>query len=314
MVNSKVFDLNDSFEKSFEGINNDKLISSDAEIIREKTLEGIRKKIHLELAPWERIQIARHPERPYTMDYIKLLTKDFIEFHGDREFSDDLAIVGGITKFKDMSVMIIGHQKGRNTKENILRNFGMPHPEGFRKALRLMQMAEKFKIPIITFVDTPGAYPGIGAEERGQGRAIAYNLYVMSQLRVPIISVVIGEGASGGALAIGIADRTLMLENSYYSVISPEGCAAILWKDKTKSSDAAQSLKLTAEDLYKFGVIDDIIPEPDGGAHKDFKKTAENMESYLVKYLNELAELPANRLLQSRYEHYRQIGSFIENA
>ncbi len=313
MFIDRVLDFDKTFDNSFSD-SNEKSADSDIDVAREKTLEEIRKKTHTDLTSWQRIQIARHPERPYTLDYIKLLMSDFMEFHGDRQFSDDTAIVAGIAKIENTPVMIIGHQKGRNTKENIARNFGMPHPEGFRKALRIMKMAEKFRIPVITFIDTPGAYPGVGAEERGQGGAIAYNLFMMSQLATPVISIVIGEGASGGALAIGLSDRILMLENSYYSVISPEGCAAILWKDKTKTQEAADTLKLTAEDLFKLRIVDDIIPEPDEGAHRDHRKIAENVKLSIIKHLNELKELSINKLLQLRYEKFRQIGNFTENA
>ncbi|MBI5416770.1 acetyl-CoA carboxylase carboxyltransferase subunit alpha [Candidatus Poribacteria bacterium] len=315
MLNSNIFNLSDVLDSNLVDTktNNDDTSLSIANSDREKALEEIQKITHTELTPWERVQIARHPERPYTLDYISLAMTNYIEFHGDRQFGDDKAMVGGIACIDNIPVIVMGHQKGRNTKENIIRNFGMPHPEGFRKALRLMQMAEKFKMPIITFIDTPGAYPGVGAEERGQGRAIAYNLFAMSQIKVPIISIVIGEGASGGALAIGLADRILMLENAYYSVISPEGCAAILWKDKTKVQEAAETLKLTAVDLFKNNLIDDIIPEPDKGAHIDYQKTAGNIKQYILKHLHELKKISPNRLLQLRYEHLRQIGNFGEN-
>ena len=312
MINSKVFDLSNPFDNTFDNMDSTQSEVNTYVKSRDEALTEIREKIHTQLSPWERIQIARHPERPYTLDYIKLIMTDFLEFHGDREFGDDKAIIGGIARIETIPIMVIGHQKGRNINENLMRNFGMPHPEGFRKALRLMQLAEKFRLPIITFIDTPGAYPGIGAEERGQGRAIAYNLYIMSQLQTPIISIVIGEGASGGALAIGVADRILMLENAYYSVISPEGCAAILWKDKAKSPDAAAALKLTAEDLFKLGIIDDIIPEPDEGAHRDHEKMADEVKKYILKNLHELCKFSINKLLQLRYDRFRHIGYFIE--
>ncbi|HTK86810.1 MAG TPA: acetyl-CoA carboxylase carboxyltransferase subunit alpha, partial [Nitrospiraceae bacterium] len=233
--------------------------------------------LYNKITPWQRTQLARHAQRPSVLDYINFFCRDFQELHGDRAFADDRAIVGGFARFNDQSIMIIGHQKGRTLKERMERNFGMPNPEGYRKALRLMRLAEKFRRPIITFIDTPGAYPGIGAEERGQAEAIARNLFVMSRLPVPIISVVIGEGGSGGALALGVADRVLMLEHSIYSVISPEGCAAILWDDPAKVQDAAATLKMTAGDLYKLGVIDEVIPEPIGGAHRDPETAAKRI-------------------------------------
>jgi len=260
----------------------------------------------------ERVKLARHTERPTTFDYIKLMINNFLELHGDRRFSDDLAIVGGIGMIDDMPVTIIGHQKGRNVKENIKRNFGMAHPEGYRKALRLMKEASLFGRPIITLIDTPGAYPGIGAEERGQAEAIAYNLFVMSDLKVPIISVVTGEGGSGGALGVGVTDRIFMLSNSIYSVISPEGCAAILWKDASKSDEAAESLKLVPEELLRLKVIDGIIEEPGEGAHKDHDKMAKRIKHTIVKELDELLKIDPETLIQQRYQKYRQIGVFVE--
>lgn len=261
------------------------------------------------LTPWQRTQVARHGQRPSTLDYIGELCRDFLELHGDRMFGDDRAIVGGFARFNDRSVMIIGHQKGKTLKERMQRNFGMPNPEGYRKALRLMRMAEKFQRPIITFIDTPGAYPGIGAEERGQAEAIARNLLVMSRLTVPILSVVIGEGGSGGALALGVADRVLMLEHSIYSVISPEGCAAILWDNPEKVPDAAAALKMTASDLLEFGVIDQIVPEPLGGAHRDPKSVCNLVGKYLTNHLFELLDLPADQLLTQRELKYRKMGA-----
>ncbi len=283
----------------------------------EKKLKDLRSEIFSSLTPWQKALIARHPDRPYTLDYIKLITEDFIELHGDRRFSDDPAIISGIGKINNLPVFIIGHQKGRGTKERIFRNFGQPHPEGYRKALRVMKLAEKFKRPVITFIDTPGAFPGIGAEERGQAEAIATNLMEMSKLKVPIISIVIGEGGSGGALALGVADRLYMLEHSIYSVISPEGCAAILWK---KDGDlgvedfakAAEALKLTAQDLLKFKIIDDIIPEPLGGAHRDPQETANNIAEYILKAIEELKTKTPAKLLEERYKRFRKIGSFRE--
>ena len=259
------------------------------------------------------VRLARHQKRPTTMDYIRLMIRNFLELHGDRRFADDKAIVGGIGFLDDIPVTIIGHQKGRNTKDNLKRHFGMAHPEGYRKALRLMEQAERFGRPIINLIDTPGAYPGIGAEERGQAEAIAYNLYKMSGLKVPIISVITGEGGSGGALALGVADRVYMLSNTIYSVISPEGCAAILWKDATKSEEAAESLKLTANDLLKFKVIDDIIEEPGEGAHTDHEEMARRLKKTLVSSLEELLSKDLRELLDERYEKFRRIGVFIED-
>ncbi|MEW6002306.1 MAG: acetyl-CoA carboxylase carboxyltransferase subunit alpha [Nitrospirota bacterium] len=291
-------------------------ISSEIKKLEKKAKE-IRSEIFSTLTPWQRTLIARHPERPYTLDYINLMTSDFIELHGDRRFLDDPAIVGGVAKIRDIPVFIIGHQKGRVTKERIYRNFGQPHPEGYRKTLRLMKLAEKFKRPVITFIDTPGAYPGIGAEERGQAEAIAVNLMEMSRLKTPIISIVIGEGGSGGALALGVADRLYMLEHSIYSVISPEGCAAILWKrdgdiGTEDFSKAAEALKLTAQDLANFKIIDDIIPEPLGGAHRDPEGTAGKITEYVLKSIQELKAKAPGKLLEERYRRLRRIGSFEE--
>ncbi len=276
----------------------------------EKKMEKALKDIFDNLTPWQRVQVARHPLRPYTMDYIQYLTRDFIELHGDRHFSDDRAIVAGFAKWDGESVCVIGHQKGRDTKENLLRSFGSAHPEGYRKAIRIMRLAEKFGLPIICFVDTPGAYPGVGAEERGQAEAIAYNLREMGELTVPIVVIVIGEGGSGGALGIGVGDRVFVLENAYYSVISPEGCAAILWKDSARSEDAAKALKLTARDLIELGVIDDMVPEPLGGAHRDFETTAENIRGIVNKALKELKEIPRKELPNLRYDKFRKMGVF----
>lgn len=263
--------------------------------------------------------IARHPERPYTLDYIGMIVEDFIELHGDRRFADDPAIVGGVGKINDIPMFIIGHQKGRGTKERIFRNFGQPNPEGYRKALRLMKLAERFKIPIVTFIDTPGAYPGIGAEERGQAEAIATSLMEMSRIRTPIISIVIGEGGSGGALALGVADRLYMLEHSIYSVISPEGCAAILWrKGGELSSDdfskAADALKLTAGDLKAFKIIDDIISEPLGGAHREPEATAKNIAEYISRGLESLKSKSPAKLIEERYKKIRKIGGLTQTG
>lgn len=265
--------------------------------------------LYSNLTPWQRTQLARHPQRPSTLDYINELSREFLEFHGDRSFGDDRAIVGGFARFNGRSVMIIGHQKGKTLKERMQRNFGMPNPEGYRKALRLMKTAEKFGRPIVTFIDTPGAYPGIGAEERGQAEAIARNLLVMSRLTVPIVSVVIGEGGSGGALALGVSDRVLMLEHSIYSVISPEGCAAILWDDPAKVPDAAAALKMTARDLLELGVIDEIVPEPIGGAHRDPRAICDRLAKSLTNHLEQLVDFTPDQLLTQRDAKYRKMGA-----
>jgi acetyl-CoA carboxylase carboxyl transferase subunit alpha len=286
----------------------------------EKKVKELRTEIYANLTSWQKTLLARHPDRPYTLDYIGLLTDEFIELHGDRRFADDKAIVGGLATLKGgMPAVIIGHQKGRGTKERIHRNFGQSHPEGYRKAMRIMELAEKFKRPIITLIDTPGAYPGIGAEERGQGEAIASNLMQMSRLRVPIIAVVIGEGGSGGALALSVADRLYMLEHSVYSVISPEGCAAILWK---KGNDlgpedfarASEALKMTAQDLYRFKIIDEIILEPSGGAHRDPEETAKNIFHKIIEAMDDLRAKTPGKLIEDRYRRLKKIGSFTEEA
>lgn len=278
----------------------------------EKKLGDVKTKIFAGLTPWQRVKLARHPLRPYTLDYINLIMTDFIELCGDRTFADDPAIVGGLAKFNGEGVVVLGHQKGRDTRENIQRNFGMAHPEGYRKALRLMKLAEKFNKPVISFLDTPAAYPGVGAEERGQAAAIAHNLKEMSELKVPIIVVVIGEGGSGGALGIGVGDRIYMLEYSIYSVCPPEACAAILWRDRAKAGDAAKALALTSKDLLKTGIIDEIIPEPLGGAHRQANETALKIKEYLIKGLQGLRGLDHETLLKLRYEKYRCIGSLTE--
>ncbi len=285
----------------------------------EKKVKDLRTDIFSKLTPWQKTLLARHPDRPYTLDYIPLIAEEFIELHGDRRFADDKAIVGGLALIKGNPVVLIGQQKGRGTKERIHRNFGQPHPEGYRKALRLMQLAEKFKRPVVTFVDTQGAYPGQGAEERGQAEAIAANLMEMSRLRTPIISVVIGEGGSGGALALSVADRLFMLEHSVYSVISPEGCAAILWRKSGELSaedfsKAAQALKLTAQDLLKFRIIDDIIPEPIGGAHRDIAQTAQSIADSIVGAIEELTARTPGKLVEERYKRLKKIGSFAQEA
>lgn len=287
----------------------DKKIDLSLELRRlEEKLQLLKKDTYGKLTNWQRIQIARHPQRPYTLDYINMMMSGFIELHGDRSFGDDKAIVAGFAKLNNQKIMVIGHQKGRDTKENLKRNFGCAHPEGYRKALRIMQLAEKFNLAIVIFIDTPGAYPGVGAEERGQAQAIALNLREMAQIATPIIAIVIGEGGSGGALGIGVADRICVLENAYYSVISPEGCAAILWKDGAKAPEAAESLKLTAQDLLKMGLIDEIIPEPLGGAHRDSTGVAQNLKERINKYLKELNALEKEELLKQRYKKFRSIG------
>jgi acetyl-CoA carboxylase carboxyl transferase subunit alpha len=278
----------------------------------EEQLDELRAEIYRNLTPMQRVQVARHPRRPCTLDYLQTIFGDFVELHGDRLFRDDPAIVGGWARLDGASVMVIGHQKGRDTKENLKRNFGMAHPEGYRKAMRLMRLAEKFHAPVITLVDTPGAYPGLAAEERGQAEAIARNLLVMASLRTPIITAVIGEGGSGGALAMGLADRVVMLENSVYSVITPEGCAAILWKDASQRERAADALKLTAQDLLRLGVIDEIITEPPGGAHADAEATAQGLGASLRRHLQELRRLKIDKLLKRREEKYLSMGTLSE--
>jgi acetyl-CoA carboxylase carboxyl transferase subunit alpha len=285
----------------------------------EKKVKDLRTDIFSKLTPWQKTLLARHPDRPYTLDYINLITEDFLELHGDRRFADDKAIIGGLGKINGTPVVIIGHQKGRGTKERIWRNFGQPHPEGYRKALRLMEMAEKFKRPVVNLIDTPGAYPGIGPEERGQGEAIASSLMRMSRLRTPVISVVIGEGGSGGALALSVADRLFMLEHSVYSVISPEGCAAILWRKSGELttedfSRASEALKMTAQDLLSYKIIDEIIPEPSGGAHMDIEETARNISDKVMESIEELKVKTPGKLLEERYRRLKRIGSFVEGV
>ena len=280
----------------------------------ETKLEQLKSNVYSDLSPWQRVQLCRHPKRPYALDYIERIVSDFEELHGDRRFKDDLAIVGGTAIFEGQPVMIIGQQKGRNTKDNLKRNFGCPNPEGYRKALRLMQMAEKFNLPIITLVDTPGAYPGIGAEERHVAEAIAVNIRDMSALSVPIISIVIGEGGSGGALGIAVADTVMILENSYYSVISPEGCAAILWKDRAAAPKAAEALKFSPENLKELGVVDTIISEPAGGAHRDYDLSAKSLKKEIKSALNKLLKLDTDKLLEKRYSKFRNMGVFEEQS
>jgi len=280
----------------------------------EERLARLRQRTYASLTAWQRTQLARHPKRPHTRDLIKLLFEDFVELHGDRLYGDDAAVVGGLARFEEQGVVVIGHQKGRDTREKIARNFGMPHPEGYRKALRLMHMAQKFAKPVITFIDTPGAYPGLGAEERGQAEAIARNLREMAALRVPILSIVTGEGGSGGALAIGMGNRVLMLEYAIYSVISPEGCAAILWGDAGKAPEAAESMRITAPDLLRLGVIDAIVPEPVGGAHRDWEGAAGHLRDALRENLGELSGQSGDDLVAGRYEKFRRIGAFEEGS
>jgi acetyl-CoA carboxylase carboxyl transferase subunit alpha len=290
-------------------------ISFEEEIlIIEKKLQETRRQIFLNLTPWQRVQLARHPKRPYTLDYFTKTFSDFQELHGDRLFAEDRAMVGGFAKLGEHRVLVVGTQKGRDTKENILRNFGSAHPEGYRKALRLMRLANKFGLPIITLIDTAGAYPGVGAEERHIAEAIAVNLREMTLLEVPVIACVIGEGGSGGALGIGVADRVLILENSYYSVISPEGCAAILWKDRANAPKAAAALRITAKDLLELKLVDEIVPEPLGGAHTDPTTIAATLQTHLLKHLEEILALPVPERLKQRYKKFRAHGHFNEKA
>jgi acetyl-CoA carboxylase carboxyl transferase subunit alpha len=291
----------------------DKKIDLNAEVKKlEGKLEKLKKDTYQNLTAWQRVQLARHPKRPYALDYIKILLTDFVELHGDRSFADDKALIAGLGRLDKHKVLVLGHQKGRDTKENIMRNFGCAHPEGYRKAMRLMRLAEKFKIPIVVLIDTPGAYPGIGAEERGQAQAIAENLRDMVDIATPIVVTVIGEGGSGGALGIGIGDRVCVFENAYYSVISPEGCAAILWKSSSRAPDAAEALRLTAPDLLKFGIIDEMIPEPLGGAHHDPQAAAYALKTSLLHHLDELEAIPVKQLLEARYQKFRSIGKIKE--
>jgi len=275
-------------------------------------LARFRREIYSNLNPWEITMVARHPQRPHTLDYLQRIIPDFTELHGDRRFADDHAIVGGMATFDDHTIMVIGHQKGKDSKQRIYRNFGMANPEGYRKALRLMKLAEKYNKPVVTFIDTPGAYPGIGAEERGQSEAIALNLREMARLKVPIVSIVIGEGGSGGALALGVGDRILMMQYAIYSVISPEGCASILWKDAGKAEEAAHNLHLTANDLRGLGLIDEIIQEPLGGAHADYDESANLLRQSLSRHLKEIQSLPWNDRTHIRYEKFRRMGYYQE--
>lgn len=278
----------------------------------EKQVQDKKKELYSTLKPSQKLQISRHPERPKFLDYVNLLCTDFVEFHGDREGADDRAIIGGLAKFDGKTVMIIGIQKGKSTKENLEYNFGMPQPQGYRKALRLFNYANKFNFPIITLIDTPGAYPGIDAEETGQGAAIAMNLREMSKLSVPVVSIITGEGCSGGALGLAVSNKVMMLEHAYYTVISPEGCASILWRDAAKFADAAEALKITSKDLLELGIIDEEIPEPLGGAHNDYEVTANNMKISITKALKELSKMSAEELRTQRYNKFRNMGKVIE--
>jgi acetyl-CoA carboxylase carboxyl transferase subunit alpha len=287
--------------------------AADAELerLRQQVAE-LRREFYNHLGPWQRAQIARHPQRPYLTDYIPLLFTDFVELHGDRTFGDDRALIAGLAKFKGRAVAVIGQQKGRDTKQRVIRNFGQPKPEGYRKALRVMQLAAKFGRPILTFVDTPGAYPGIDAEERGQGEAIARNLREMARLPVPVIVTVTGEGGSGGALAIAVGDRVNILENGFYSVISPEGCASIIWRDSAKAETAAEAMKITAMDLKELGIVDEIVKEPEGGAHTDLEAAAQFLDDVLDRQLIELTNQPIKAVVEARYKKFRQMGQFFD--
>lgn len=297
-------------KQKLESKPNEKLEKQIAEL--ERKADALQRDIHANLSPWQRVQISRHLGRPYMLDHVKEICEEFVEIHGDRHIGDDNAMPAGFATIAGQRVVIIGHQKGRDTKENLLRNFGSAHPEGYRKALRLMRMAEKFGLPIVTLIDTPGAFPGIGAEERNIAEAIAFNLREMMTLRTPVVAIVIGEGGSGGALGIGIADRVLMMENAYYSVISPEGCAAILWKHREHAPEAASALKLSAQDLSKLGIIDGIIPEPLGGAHNDPAAAAESLKVAILEAIGTLMKIPTAELLEQRYQKFRALGQFTE--
>jgi len=299
----------DQLKREFSG----QSLQVEPEVLEiERKLQKTKAEVYSKLTPAQRVQISRHPQRPFMLDYIQHSFKDFMELHGDRHYGDDASMPSGFARIGDHKVLVTGHQKGRNTKENLHRNFGSAHPEGYRKALRLFRMAEKFEIPVVTLIDTPGAFPGIGAEERNIAEAIAFNLREMALLRTPIVSVVIGEGGSGGALGIGIADRVLILENSYYSVISPEGCAAILWKDRKKAPEAAEALRLSAVDLKELGVVDEVIPEPAGGAHYDHFESAARFKEAVIRHLDEIKGVPIDKLLDQRYDRWRSYGRLQE--
>ncbi len=301
--------------EEFRSVQDDSAVDISKEIDQlEAKSDQLTKEIYAKLTPWQISQVSRHPQRPYTLDYLSLIFTDFEELHGDRAFADDHAIVGGMARLNGQPVMVIGHQKGRDTKEKIFRNFGMPRPEGYRKALRLMKLAEKFGMPVLTFVDTPGAYPGIDAEERGQSEAIGRNLYVMAELKVPIIVTIIGEGGSGGALAIAVGDLVQMLQNSTYSVISPEGCATILWKSAERAPEAAETMGITAQRLKSLGLIDKIVPEPLGGAHRDHVAMANSLKKSLLEALKHYTAMPTSELLENRFERLMSYGRFKEQA
>lgn len=296
-------------------VQDDSAVDISEEIGRlEAKSQALTKDLYAKLTPWQIAQVARHPQRPYTLDYLQLIFTDFEELHGDRSFADDQAIVGGLARFNGQSCMVIGHQKGRDTKEKIARNFGMPRPEGYRKAMRLMKLAEKFSLPVFTFIDTPGAYPGIGAEERGQSEAIGHSLYLMAELKVPIVATIIGEGGSGGALAIGVGDQVLMMQNSIYSVISPEGCASILWKSAEKAAEAAETMGITAARLKSLGLIDKIVNEPVGGAHRDHRAVAQTLKRALAEALRQVDALAPSDLVSRRIEKLMGYGRFKEAA
>jgi acetyl-CoA carboxylase carboxyl transferase subunit alpha len=305
-------------EKQLEALHQQSLennIDMSAELATiEAKIDTTRREIYSNLTPWQRVQVARHPRRPYALDYITALCTDFQELHGDRQFNDDRALIGGTAFFEGRAIMIIAQQKGRDTKENILRNFGMPQPEGYRKALRLMKLAEKFNLPVLSFIDTPGAYPGVESEARHVSEAIAVNLREMAMLKVPSIAVIVGEGGSGGALGIGVTDRVLIFEHAYYSVISPEGCAAILWKDRANAPQAAEALKLNAANLKEFEVVDEVIPEPLGGAHNDPAAAIALLKAALIRHLDELTPKTTEDLLDERYARYRELGEYREAA
>jgi len=309
-----IYELEDKIEE-LKNLGADKKINLGPEVKKlEQKLDKMKRDVYDNLTDWQRVQIARHPDRPYTSDYIQMLTTDFLELHGDRLFADDLALIGGMARLDGHKVMILGHQKGRDTKENIERNFGCAHPEGYRKAIRLMKLAERCDIPVVALIDTPGAYPGIGAEERGQAQAIAENLKDMAGLECPIISIIIGEGGSGGAIGVAVADKVCILQNAYYSVISPEGCASILWRNSVRAPDAANALKLTGEHLTKFGIVDEVIPEPLGGAHHDPAVMASGLKKVIVSFIKEFSKKPKEELLEARYQKFRQMGRFEERT
>ncbi|GAA5494121.1 acetyl-CoA carboxylase carboxyltransferase subunit alpha [Rubritalea squalenifaciens DSM 18772] len=305
-----IFELENELSKLKKKSSSQNIDMSDEISAMEQKLADTRNEIYTNLTSWQRVQIARHTNRPFMLDYVFHAFEDFCELHGDRHIGDDHSMPGGFARIGDKRVVVIGHQKGRDTKENLLRNFGSAHPEGYRKALRLMKMAERFKLPVICMIDTPGAFPGIGAEERNIAEAIAYNLREMMLLKTPIIACVLGEGGSGGALGIGVADKVLMMENAYYSVISPEGCAAILWKHRKHAPEAAEAMKIAAPDLGKLNLIDEVVPEPKGGAHNDHKQTAENFKSVVLKHLEEVEQMTTEEMLEARYQKYRKYGEW----